>query len=537
MFNFDVINIILILVVFINAVLGFFIFFRNRKNLVNIWFAVFVFSLVCWTISMFFYRGADAAESAIFWVKALYASALFIPVFFIIFSLYFLKGKSLKNPLRLSIIFLPTFILFCLVFKSGAIIKGVEILSEQENVILWGSYYFSYNVYFILYFAVLFIILFRKYFLFDGIDRVQVKYILMGTFIPSVLANISNLLLPSFGIFEFNWAGQIFTLIMVVFVVYAVVKHHLLNIKIIATEIFSSLISLILLIDALLAKTWLEFLLKFGLFVGIAIFSVLLIRGVLNEVKARERIVAMAEILKKANRDLKKLDKAKSEFISIASHQLRTPLSVIKGYLSMILEGFYGKIPKKVRKRIEYSMESNERLIKLVDSLLDLSHMEGGRMEFNFKKISFSDLVESVYQEYKETIKKKGLKMSFKKPDKKRFYVEADEQKLRQVIANLVDNAIKYTKKGGIKIKLNKEDGNVVFSVKDSGIGIDPEEKKQLFKKFIRGKKVSRLWTGGVGLGLYVARLIVEEHKGEIGLESKGEGKGSKFWVKLPLIG
>jgi len=179
------------------------------------------------------------------------------------------------------------------------------------------------------------------------------------------------------------------------------------------------------------------------------------------------------------------------------------------------------------------TLESNERLIKLVDHLLDLSHMERGKMEFEFKKVSFQEIVENAFEEMKPQAETKGLKFIYHRPPKGDFLVEADDGKLHQVIVNLMDNAIRYTEKGKVELSLGRTDHEITFSIKDTGIGILPEEKKHLFKRFIRGKKVSRLWTEGVGLGLYVARLIIEAHRGQIGGESEGEGKGSEFWVKL----
>jgi signal transduction histidine kinase len=244
--------------------------------------------------------------------------------------------------------------------------------------------------------------------------------------------------------------------------------------------------------------------------------------------------------LRAANEELKKLDQAKSDFISIASHQLRTPLSSIKGFVSMMLEGTYGEAQGQLRQKLEDVYDSNERLIKLVDALLDLSHMEGGKMEFNFTKVNFSEMLASVVEELKVQAEKKKLNFEFAKP-KENYFVRADEQKLRQVVLNLIDNAIKYTEKGEVKIWLGKAelssgrtDGSVEFSVKDTGLGMTQEEIANLFQKFVRGPNAPRLHAEGAGIGLYVAKLLMEAHKGQVRAESAGENKGSTFFVKLP---
>jgi signal transduction histidine kinase len=237
--------------------------------------------------------------------------------------------------------------------------------------------------------------------------------------------------------------------------------------------------------------------------------------------------------LRVANIELQKLDKAKSDFISIASHQLRTPLSAIKGFTSMILEGSYGRITKVVRDKLEKTYESAERLIRLVNDLLDLSHMEGGKMEFNFIKVDLAAMAQSVVEELKIQADKKKLKLELAGPEKE-LWVWADEQKLRQVVINLIDNAVKYTDKGSVKVLLEEKGDQVQMSVGDTGMGMRPEEIANLFQKFMRGPNAPRLHTEGAGIGLYVAKQLIEAHHGRIWAESEGEGKGSTFFIKLP---
>ena len=236
--------------------------------------------------------------------------------------------------------------------------------------------------------------------------------------------------------------------------------------------------------------------------------------------------------LKKANEELKKLDKAKSEFISIASHQLRTPLTVIKGFTSMMLEGSFGQMTEVLKDKTDKIFQSTERLIRLVNDLLDLSHMEGGKMEFNFTKVDFDAMVKSVVEELVPSAKKKKLEFSWKMPDGE-FWVRADEQKLRQVVINLIDNAIKYTQQGSVNVLLERQDKDIVMSVRDTGMGLQPGESEHLFQKFVRGAEASLYHTEGAGIGLYVAKRLINEHQGQIGASSPGEGQGSTFWIKL----
>jgi len=239
--------------------------------------------------------------------------------------------------------------------------------------------------------------------------------------------------------------------------------------------------------------------------------------------------------LREANIRLQQLDKAKSEFISLASHQLRTPLSIIKGYISMLLEGTWGGVSEKQKEHLEKVYTSNERLIKLVEDLLTVSRIESGRLEFNFKSLDLDELVQNIVKEFGQLAEKKGLYLKYVQPAQALPEVKADSLKIRQVIQNLIDNAIHYTKKGGATIKLKAEKSKVIFSIEDTGVGISTEEQMNLFEKFSRGRGVTTMHTEGTGLGLYLAAKLVEAHRGRIWVESEGKNKGSTFCFELPV--
>ena len=241
------------------------------------------------------------------------------------------------------------------------------------------------------------------------------------------------------------------------------------------------------------------------------------------------------EKLRVAYEELKKLDVAKSEFISIASHQLRTPLTAIKGYISMILEKLYGKPPEKMEKPLENIYLSNERLIKLVNDLLNVSRIEAGRMEMKPEKLSIESIITSITEELKNAAKEKGLYLKWEKPKKPLPKIAIDREKIRQVIMNVVDNAIRYTEKGGVTIKCKAQNEKCKIEISDTGTGLTKYELSKMFESFSRGAAGTRLYTEGVGLGLYIARRLIELHHGKIWAESKGKGKGSTFYIELPI--
>ena len=239
--------------------------------------------------------------------------------------------------------------------------------------------------------------------------------------------------------------------------------------------------------------------------------------------------------LRKAYRDLKKLDEAKSEFISIASHQLRTPLTAIKGYISLINEKIYGRPPKRMKKPLNNIHTSTERLIKLVGDLLNISRIEAGKVKLNIEKSQLEDIINSVVSELKNLAKEKKLYLKWEKPRKSLPKVLVDKDRIRQVILNVIDNGIRYTERGGITIRYRKGNKISKLIISDTGEGMTKKEISNLFRSFTRGSIGQRTWTEGTGLGLYIAKKFLDLHNGKIWAKSPGKGKGSTFYIELPI--
>ena len=239
--------------------------------------------------------------------------------------------------------------------------------------------------------------------------------------------------------------------------------------------------------------------------------------------------------LEVANEKLKGLDKLKTEFVSLASHQLRSPLTAIKGYTSMLLEGDYGDINKEAKETIERVMESSNNLTIVVEDLLNISKIESGGMKYEMIKFDLGELVLHTSKELSITAEKKGLKLICNVSEKDNYFVNADKDKIRQVLVNLIDNGMKYTPNGEIITDLKKDNNKIILSIKDTGVGVSPEAKKNLFEKFSRGDG-AKLNAGGSGLGLYLVKEILKAHGGRVWVDSEGVGKGSTFSVELDEV-
>ena len=241
------------------------------------------------------------------------------------------------------------------------------------------------------------------------------------------------------------------------------------------------------------------------------------------------------EALQDANEKLKGLDKLKTEFLSLASHQLRSPLTAIKGYTSMLLEGSFGEVNEKQKEAIDRVFQSSVHLAKVVEDLLNVSKIEAGGMKYEMAPFDIEKAAHDLATDLSITAQKKGLALDFKTDNKAPYTMNGDMEKIRQVILNVIDNAIKYTQKGGITVNLSKDitKNMLCVAVTDSGMGISAEEKEKLFQKFSRGAG-GKTNTGGSGLGLYLAKQIAEAHGGYISIDSPGVGLGSTFsiWFK-----
>jgi len=247
-----------------------------------------------------------------------------------------------------------------------------------------------------------------------------------------------------------------------------------------------------------------------------------------------EELLGTLVILHDITRE-KLVERMKTEFVSLAAHQLRTPLSAIKWTLRMLLDGDLGEITKEQKDFIEKTYSSNERMITLINELLDVTRIEEGRFLYKPILSDIGAICQFVINSYKEEIEKRGIKFEFKKPKKKLPKVMLDVEKMKLAIENIIDNALRYTQPGGevtVSLKLGKKE--IELSVKDTGIGIPKDQQERVFTKFFRGANVIRMATEGSGLGLFITKNIIEAHGGKIWFESE-EGKGTTFHFTLPV--
>ena len=536
----DLFNLLIATATLINLSLGVLVYYKRSKKPSAVWFGLLAFVLAVWCGSILGARIVASPKQAVIWVKLIYATGLLIPTIFFYFANLFPRIEDKPSKLIKLIAFVPTGIFLLFILFTNCTIGDVVIPLEGEKIVRFGFCYPFYLLFMLGYFSGAFYLLTRNYLRSKDITRIQLRYVLLGTGLATLIALATNLILPTLGYFTLGWTiGPLSTVLMALFITYAILRHHLLDLKVISIEILAGLIVLVSLVDVILSQSLQKLLFRIPLFVLVTLFAYLLVRGVFKELEASNKIreqsrkiQKQAQKLQRANAKLRQLDKLKTLFLSIASHQLRTPLTGIKGYVGMIIDGNFGNISAKVKDILENVYANTNRLIRLVNTFLNVSRIESGKFTISREERDLVPILKKIVAELRLTAKDKGLKLSLEsKVDS--LAAEVDADKIEDVLINLVDNALKYTPEGGeVKVKLADLGNRVRVEVKDTGQGLKPSEIKRLFNKFVRGSRA--LDSSGTGLGLYIAKRIIEAHKGEIGVESDGVGRGSCFWVEFP---
>jgi PAS domain S-box-containing protein len=254
----------------------------------------------------------------------------------------------------------------------------------------------------------------------------------------------------------------------------------------------------------------------------------------LTERKAQEDAIKAAnKQLKKQQYELEKMNTSKDEFISLASHQLRTPATAIKQLLGMLLEGFYGEVPDELESILEKAYTNNERQLNIVNRLLKVAQLDSGKVILRKELIDINDMLEGIAAEYAETAHARNQVVQYD-PSAGPVYLRVDRENLRMSICNLMDNALKYTPEGGtITLGIKREKGDGVIYISDTGVGIGKDDIAKLFDKFVRIPNEMSQKVGGSGLGLYWVQKIVSLHGGKTAVTSR-LGQGTTFSIVLP---
>lgn len=562
----------LLLIVISSAGLGLLVILSNYKNPANKVFACFIGSVLLWIVSL--YLSNFYGPFAMLFTRLTFLGAILVGLSLEYFSFYFPDARrSIAWWLHL-LVLLPTAAITAIVLFSDKVIAGVTIISNGTGV-AQGNWYYAWPVYFFSILIFAFANLEIKLKSAKNKERNQLRVVFLGLTLSLAFAVTTNLVFPLvFKNDSLSNVGPYGTIIFIAFTSYAIVRHEFLHIRVIATEALVVAINLALVFNFLYSPSLSRSLVNAGILVFSLLAGYLLVKSVVKEVRQREHLQEMTAELTKAVTHLQILDKMKSEFVSLASHELLTPISAIEGYLSMILEEKLVQVKDPTAHLyLERIYRSAKRLARLIADMLNISRIEEGRLLVEKQDVDLSQLIEQVIDEIKFKAEERKQRIVFKRGN---WQTYGDPDKLKEVIVNLVGNSIKYSEGPGvISIQVNRlptalarnmwsrgesktqakpskgqeaidsavdpsyrdlvGKEQLVISIKDQGVGIPKEELPKLFQKFHRVGAGSSEVQGN-GLGLYISRALVELHHGHIWADSEGPGRGSTFFLTLPEL-
>ena len=326
-----------------------------------------------------------------------------------------------------------------------------------------------------------------------------------------------------------NLYSLFFLPVFLVAIIYSVFELDIFNIKILGSHYL--VVGLIVLMGGQLffiedttsrLLTILAILLAMGL-------SVILFRNFKKESDQRVRI-------EKLNIQLRDLLKQRESLVHLVTHKVKGAFTRSKYIFAGLLDGTFGEISPDVKKYAQQGLESDNGGIQTVDLVLNASNLSSGTVKYEMKPVDFKEIVLKSLAEKKVQAEAKGLRVESIIEEKGIYNVSGDAFWLKEAVNNLIDNSIKYTKAGKIIIELHDGQGQIKFSIKDTGLGITEEDKKRLFTEGGRGQDSVKVNVDSTGYGLYSVKLIIEAHKGKVWAESEGEGKGSAFFVELEAV-
>ncbi len=540
-----------------SILIALFVFFKGPNKLTNRLLLLTILSFTAWTFCNLVTWATEYPSHTMFaWsLLVLFEPLVYFFAFYFFHVFVFQKDFSLLQKIIFSVPLLVTFILTPTSFS----LLGYDLSNCDRNAVegIVATYGYAIEIIYailILGFALYFI---RK--TKDVMERRKTTLLTFGIIAFLLSLSAGNIL----EVFTENWYvgqyGLFGAPIFVAFLAYIMVKYKTFNTKIFGAQALVMAIGL--LVTSMFFVRSIEnirFVLV-GTLLLLIPFGYYLIQSVKREIEAKEReqslrqeVEGLAKNLEKSNSQmeaankeleklnarLKELDKAKDEFLSIATHQLKAPLSSIRGAAANILDESFGKVSAKLKEPIENVMRVATGMVTLIDDYLNVSRIEQGRMKYELSDFNLTEIVKMAAEGQLAPAKKKGLDLTF--TGSTALFVNADIGKITQVINNLVDNAVKYTPKGFVKVTVDtfeKEGKEFVRAmVSDSGIGIDPSEIGKLFQRFSRATDANKTNTQGTGLGLYVAKQLTEGCGGVIRIESEGLGKGSQFIVEFPIV-
>lgn len=518
------------------AVLAAVMFVLGSKRVHYVW-GLFSLATALWSGGFYMVTLATSIVDAHFWWKISFIGIILVPFTFLHFVLEFIKSPSHQQHRVLSLALLYGIAgLFLIVHITTNLL--VDQLTFLFNEVYYNQPAAPLHPYFTLFYMSLvgysYFLVFQAYKRnrVDLIFRSQVKYFFLGTGIGFLGGSMDFLLVYGPDIHPI----RNLSVILGAFIVgIAMLRYKLFDVRIVTAQILTFILLAFSFVRLIISKSADEVLFNSVVIVVTGVVGFYLILSVRRELQQREEIERLAKNLTLANERLKELDKLKSQFLSIASHDLRAPLTAVRNFLSLLMDGTYGKIPPAAEEGMRQVFDRATAMAQSVDTYLNVSRIEQGRMKYDFADADVVKIITDTAAIFKPIAEQKGLQFNVQLPaDGGPVTIKADQAKLQEVFNNLIDNSIKYTPNGSITVSVERAADRVRVVIQDTGVGMTDETKRSLFKLFSPGEDSKKVNPSSTGIGLYISKAHIEAHKGSVRAESDGKDKGSRFIVELP---
>lgn len=363
----------------------------------------------------------------------------------------------------------------------------------------------------------------------DKGKKVLLSIIFLTLVLFLITFSITEYIAAQTAIYEINLYGLFVLPVFLIAMVFAITNLHIFNIRYLGTQILVYVLLIMVGSQFLFLESSTDAALNIITLGTAIVLGLVLLQNAKRELDARIKIEKLAEELQTAN-------KGQANLLHFINHQIKGYLSKSRIIFSELRDDpDYGPISEKAKPLLDEGFNSLTEGAAFVQQILKGSNIEKGVLTYDMKPTDFRNLVSSVAEDMKEQAEKKGLEYKTEFADGE-YQINGDEKELKEAVKNFIDNSIKYTPSGSISLKLSRQDGKVLFSVKDTGIGMSDETKEKLFTKGGRGKDSQKINIYSTGFGLSIVKGIVEAHKGRVWAESEGEGKGSQFYMELPVV-
>ncbi|PIS08067.1 hypothetical protein COT78_00275 [Candidatus Berkelbacteria bacterium CG10_big_fil_rev_8_21_14_0_10_43_13] len=528
-------KVLLVVLAGLTVLLMVWVFLADPKNKVNRTFALMALAFSYWWIGGYFFSFNKDLAFSLWYGRSLLAvvSLSFGLLYYYVTIFPFEKRYKWLDSTMLVLTLFNTI----LPVTGDLIVKGVRFTALGNNPV-FGRAQILFYLWIGIAMVTIVTIIAKKYFQTPKEVLSKSQFLIFGFLIFLGMNLVFNIILPIMrGSIEYWQLGNCSAIFLLGFTAYAITKHHLFNIKVITTEIIVVTLSIVLLVEVFISSSSLQSAIQAIIWLLATFGGYQLIKSVKIEIKQREDLAKLAKELELANEHLKDIDKLKDDFLSMASHELNTPIAAIEGYLSMILqEGMGGKIPDKAREYLETVFTSSQRLANLVRDLLNVSRIESGRIHIIYEQKQTTEIIDQAMMEVASKAREAKHTMTFEKPKKSLPLTWFDVTRVTEILINMLGNSIKYTPDGGkIVIRAVADDQKIVVSVEDNGKGIPKGRGEGVFDKFTQ-VDVMKDEVKGTGLGMYIAKKFIELMNGKIWFQSDGEGKGTTFYFSLPVL-